>query len=174
MGNYVMIFKPIKISPESLFLGSNVTILHHARIEGITEYGEQVFNPRISIEDGVTIQQNLHLTCANEIQIGSNTAIAANVTITDINHRYDDITVPPEKQPLNVSKVKIGENCKIYNNSVILPGTKLGRHTIVGANAVVSGHFPDYCVIAGIPAKILKLYNKETCTWEIACKNEKK
>jgi acetyltransferase-like isoleucine patch superfamily enzyme len=41
---------------------------------------------------------------------------------------------------------------------VILPGTVLGRNVVVGAGAVVRGTFPDHCVIAGVPARIVRRY----------------
>ena len=50
-------------------------------------------------------------------------------------------------------------------NSVILPGTILGKHCVVGANSVVSGVFDDYSVIVGSPARVVKKYNKETREW---------
>ena len=59
----------------------------------------------------------------------------------------------------------IGENCFIGYGAVIMPGTKLGKQCIVGANAVVCGDFPDYCVIAGVPAKIVKKYNEKLNEW---------
>ncbi len=120
----------------------------------------------IQIGNNFSIQQNMHLTCAKAISIGSNTAIAANVTITDINHSYVDILIPVEKQPWEISPVEIGEDCKIYNNAVILPGTKLGKHNVVGANSVVSAIFPDFCVIVGIPASIIKRYNFQSKKWQ--------
>lgn len=117
------------------------------------------------MHDGVRIQQNLHLTCASRIEIGENTAIAANVTITDIHHPYTDIDTPIEKQDLEVHPVKIGKDCKIYNNAVILPGTVIGNHVSIGANSVVKGTFPDNCVVAGIPAVILKKYDASIGEW---------
>jgi acetyltransferase-like isoleucine patch superfamily enzyme len=55
--------------------------------------------------------------------------------------------------------VIIGEGCKIYNNTVILPGVELGKHCVVGANSVVlEGVYPDFCIIVGSPAKIIKQY----------------
>lgn len=162
------IIKPILLTPKFIFLKSNILIRDNCRIEAVSEYMGAIYNPRIIIDECVTIEQNLHLTCANSITIGRDTAIAANVTITDISHPYADINLSPEKQPLQVSKVLIGAACKIYNNAVILPGTILGNHNIVGANAVVSGVFPDYCVIAGAPARILKQYNTITSRWEKA------
>lgn len=149
-----------------MLMGDRIAIWNHARIEGISEYEGVKFSPAIIINDGVTIQQNLHLTCAKKVEIGKNTAIAANVTITDINHGYERIDMPPERQPIEVTDVSIGDDCKIYNNVVILPGSKLGKHNIVGANSIVRGTFPEYCVIAGTPAKIIKRYNPETSVWE--------
>lgn len=159
------VIKPIYITPKYVELGENVLIWYHARLEGVSKYNNVCFSPRIILHNGVTIQQNLHLTCAQCIEIGDNTAIAANVTITDIHHPYDDIDTPIERQNLIVKPVKIGNDCKIYNNAVILPGTIIGKHVTVGANSVVSGNFPDYCVIVGAPAKIVKRYDFYTCRW---------
>ena len=143
-----------------------MTIRNNCRIEGVDNYEGVQYSPDIVIGDKVKIQQNFHLTCASKVVIGKNTAIAANVSITDVNHGYQDISLPPERQPLKVSPVFIAENCKIYNNVVILPGTKLGKHNIVGANSVVSGTFPDYSVIVGAPAKLIKQYNPTSNSWD--------
>lgn len=164
-GNFLII-NPIVFTQQHCIIGKNVFIRNNARIEGVGRHEHAKFYPLIQIGENVSIEQNLHLTCADKIIIGGNTAIASNVTITDINHCYRDINLPPEKQPLQINAVVIGEDCKIYNNAVILPGTILGTHNVVGANSVVSGRFPDYCVIAGAPAKIIKRYNPATKNWE--------
>ncbi|WP_441557811.1 DapH/DapD/GlmU-related protein [Chryseobacterium sp. 2TAF14] len=147
-------------------MGDRVSIGNNARIEGIKHYEAEKFDPKIILNDGVTIQQNIHLTCAESIEIGKNTAIAANVTITDIHHPYDDIHLPIEQQNITTKPVYIGEGCKIYNNVVIMQGTKIGKHCTIGANSIVSGYFDDYCVIVGAPAKIVKKYNSDTKIWE--------
>ena len=156
----------IIITPKFISIGRNVLVQPHSRIEGISFYQGDYFNPKIIIDDNCTIQQNIHLTCGSSIYIGKNTAIAANVTITDINHQYENISLPIENQPINVNSVYIGDDCKIYNNSVILPGTKLGKHCVIGANSVVNGSYQDYCVIVGIPAKIIKRYCFDSNKWK--------
>lgn len=166
LGKGSFIDSPIKITEKYIECGKKVYIGKYCRIEGIEQYNKQTYTPKIKFEDGVTIQQFLHLTCANQIKIGKNTAIAASVTITDIHHPYKDITIPIEQQDIEVGDVMIGEDSKIYNNAVILPNTKLGKHTTVGANSVVSGVFPDYCVIVGAPAKIVKRYCFEEQKWK--------
>lgn len=157
--------KPLHITPQFIELGTDVSIWYNARIEGVKRYNDIEYSPRIIIRDRVSIQQNIHLTCANYIEIGENTAIAANVTITDIHHPYDNIDIPIERQNLVVKSVVIGSDCKIYNNAVILPGTIIGHHVTIGANSVVRGVIPDYSVIAGIPARIIKSFDFNTGQW---------
>ena len=165
-GKKFRLLSPMLITPEFIECGSNVLILKNARIEGVDKYQGEVFHPRIILEDEVTIQQNLHLTCANKITIMNKVAIGANVTITDINHPYKNINLSIEEQPIEVSEVFIGANSKIYNNSVILPGVRLGKHTVVGANSIVlSGNYPDFCVLVGCPAKIVNKYDIRLKKW---------
>jgi acetyltransferase-like isoleucine patch superfamily enzyme len=166
MGLKVVVYKPILITIKALSFGTNIFIRDFARIEAIYSYQGVKFDPVIQIDDNVSIEQNLHLTCAGKIHLGSNTAIAANVTMTDINHPYQIIDLPPEKQFIEVNAIEIGPDCKIYNNAVILPGTRLGKHCIVGANSVVQGKFyEEYSVIVGAPAKIIKRYSFEQKAW---------
>ena len=159
------IINPIKITPKFIYMKEYVQVYNNARIEGVSKYNEILYCPKIIFKRSVTIQQNLHLTCANSIVVGENTAIAANVTITDIHHPYLDVNIPIERQDLKVGFVEIGDDCKIYNNAVILQNTRLGKHVTVGANSVVSGVFPDYCVIVGAPAKIVRRYDFTMSKW---------
>jgi|SRR6218665_3560032 len=160
-----IIMKPLHLTPESIVVGKRVFIWKNARIEGVKKYQSESFSPQIIINDGVSIQQNIHLTCAEFVEIGKNTAIAANVSITDIHHPYDNIDMPIEHQNIKTKPVFIGENCKIYNNSVIMQGTSIGNHCTIGANSVVSGKFDNYCVIVGAPARVIKRYCFEKHAW---------
>lgn len=160
------VIKPLLISPPYIKLGENVFIRNNGRIEGVSKYNDKRFSPLIVLEDGVHIEQNCHITCAASIVIGKNTAIASNVTITDIHHPYDDIDIPIEKQDIVTHDVSIGADCKIYNNAVILPGVHIGKHVTIGANSVVTHDLPDYCVAVGAPAKVVRKYNPSTHLWE--------
>lgn len=87
-----------------------------------------------------------------KIIIGKGTYIAPNVGIITANHDPCNLD-----EHLDGKDVVIGENCWIGMNSVILPGVVLGSRTIVGAGSVVTKSFPDgNCIIAGVPAKIIK------------------
>ena len=141
------------------FIGKN------ARIEAVTQYAGVAYAPRIIIGDNVCINQNFHCTCAQLVSIGNGTSITANCGIFDIIHPYEDVLVNPREAEIRVLPIKIGKDCLIGMNSVILPGTELGDHCVVGANSVVSGSFPNYSVLVGVPAKIIKRYDFATQTW---------
>ncbi len=99
------------------------------------------------------------------LNIGDNTTISANVFISNVDHEYTNINKSVMDQPYIKKDTLIGESCFIGYGATILPGTKLGNHCIVGSNAVVKGNYPDYCLIGGVPAKIIKKYDMDIQKW---------
>ena len=166
MGTGSIIKSPIFLkNVRNISIGNNVFIINHARIECVTQKDLQIFTPNLIIEDGVSFEQRCHITVAGELIICKNTIASFDVMITDIDHEYKNLTLPVAQQPLKISKTHIGENCFIGSGAKIQAGTILGRHCVIGTNAVVRGTFPDYSVIVGIPAKIVKRYDLEKKEW---------
>ena len=90
-----------------------------------------------------------------KIIIGKGTLIGPNCGLITTNHDINNL-----KEHLEGKEIKIGENCWIGMNTVILPGVELGNHTIVGAGSIVTKSFPEGdCIIVGNPAKIIKNLN---------------
>ncbi|MDD4353350.1 MAG: acyltransferase [Candidatus Nanoarchaeia archaeon] len=117
--------------------------------------------PCIIIDDGVVFGRRLVLSAAHQIHIHKNVLFAPNVYVSDHSHSYTKIDVPIKNQGIcDINAVEIGENGWIGINVVILPGTKIGKNCVIGANSVVKGIFPDNVIIAGAPAKIIKKYGK--------------
>lgn len=151
--------KPIFLSGlRRLKIGKNVRIYPHLRLEILV-------GGSVEIKGNVSIGQGLHITSQGKLTINSGTVITGNVAITNIDHQYEDISRPVLEQPHLVSDTEIGENCFIGFGCVIQAGTILGKHCIVGANSVVRGHFPDYSVIVGAPARIVKRFDIESEKW---------
>ena len=65
-----------------------------------------------------------------------------------------------------VKTTRIGEGSFIGYGAAIQAGTILGKHCIVGTNAVVRGSYPDYSVIVGVPGRVIKRYNPKSGNWE--------
>lgn len=95
----------------------------------------------------------------DRIKIGNYTRIGANCKIID--NDFHPIELEYRHKGLNEQYTRrlpivIGDDCFIGMNSIILKGTTLGNNVIVGAGSVVHGSFPDNCIIAGNPAKLIK------------------
>ncbi|WP_448672243.1 acyltransferase [Sphingobacterium multivorum] len=141
-------------------IGRRVRIFPNVRLE---VHGD---DSSLTIEDNVAIGQNVHITSGGNLIIGESTTILANVFITNIDHNYTEIDRHILEQEMLIKNTQIGENCFIGIGAAIQAGTILGRQCVVGANSVVRGVFPDYCVIVGVPARIVKRFNFDTQQWE--------
>lgn len=98
----------------------------------------------------------IHCTIIGPVCIGSHVNLAQGITVTALNHNFEDITQRIDQQGITTKPIVIGDDVWIGANSVILPGVTLGSHVIVAAGAVVTKDIPDNCVVAGVPAKVIK------------------
>lgn len=161
VGKLSYIGKPLYITgAKKISVGDKVRIYPGIRMEAL-DGGE------IYIGNNIAVEQNVHIISGERIlNIGDDTTISANVFISNVDHEYKDIDKSVMEQPLQFKETQIGKGCFIGYGAVILPGTRLGNHCIVGANAVVRGNYPDNCVIAGSPARIIKKYDLEIESWK--------
>jgi len=118
-------------------------------------------NPVVTIGRGCIIGRGSHIIGHWSIVIGDRIQTGPYVYITDQNHGYEDLNEPIGWQNPSVAAVEIGSGSWLGANAVILPGTKLGRNTVVAAGAVVRGEFPDHVVLGGVPAKVLRHHDPE-------------
>lgn len=123
-------------------------------------------DPVINIGDGSYIGRFVHIVSVNKIEICDNVAMADKVYITDNAHNYEDInTLMKEQEILDFGPVVIGENTWLGENACIM-GASIGKHCVIGVNAVVTTDIPDYSIAVGSPARVIKQYNFNTKKWE--------
>lgn len=143
-------------------IGKNVTIKSSFLSNLVGLYSRTIIVTRTK-DANVTIGNNVGISGATiyarkSIEIGDNTLIGGNTKILDNDFHPLEIEARNEdmKEKILTRPIKIGKNCFIGCNSIILKGTELGDGCIVGAGAVVSGKFEPNCVIAGNPAVVIK------------------
>jgi acetyltransferase-like isoleucine patch superfamily enzyme len=113
-------------------------------------------NIEIGIGAAPGLSPNCYIQGAGGIKLGDYSLVGPGVGIISANHDICDIH--RHQQSLGVV---IGKYCWIGMNAVILPGVRLGDHTVVAAGAIVTNSFPDgYCVLAGNPARKIKTLDK--------------
>lgn len=113
------------------------------------------FSTRTKLGDysGIGINADIKGKCT----IGKYVMMGPNCTIYTWNHEFSDTTKPMMEQGFSEEKeVVIGDDVWIGGNVTILPGVKIGSHSIIGACSVVTKDVPEYAIVAGNPAQIKK------------------
>ena len=111
---------------------------------------------RIIIQNVCNSRKN-RIRCAGGVEIGDNTIFGNYVSLHSENHNFANVETPIRCQGVNRKGIVIGEDCWIGAKVTILDGTKIGNGCIVAAGAVVRGEIPEYSIIGGIPAKVIKM-----------------
>ena len=109
------------------------------------DYGRQV-----EIGERVFIGNNFIATAFAGIEIKDGAMIANGCTIATVNHDFNDLNVVSGKS------VVIGSGAWICSRVTIVPGVTIGEGAVVAAGSVVTKSVPDYAVVAGNPARIIK------------------
>ena len=150
---------------KSLDYGVGLTIGHNCRfdLDGTKS--------TLKIGCGCEFGDNTHIVAYDKVEIGNNVLIASKVFISDTNHgnykgnNQSLPSIPPRERELITYPVKIGNNVWIGENVVILPGVTIGDGCVVGANSVVNKDIQNNFIVAGTPAKVIKVWNDKEQSW---------
>ena len=98
----------------------------------------------------------LHNTIIGPVTIGSHVNLAQGITVTALNHNFENAEKHIDEQGVSTTPVTIEDDVWIGANAVILPGVHIGNHCVVAAGAVVTKDVPPHSLVGGVPAKIMK------------------
>jgi len=142
-----------------IHIGRDTLVGPHVSISaGMVPGQEMVTDPVVRIGDRCMIGRGSHIVGHFQVEVGDDVHTGPYVYITDQNHGYEDPDEVVHAQWPRDIPVVIGSGSWIGTGVVVLPGTVLGKNVVVGAGAVVRGTFPDHCVIAGVPARVVRSY----------------
>lgn len=147
-------------------IGTNVKNKDGYRIECYKKFGGGELTPQLVLGDNVNIGYCFSALVSDSLIIEKNAIIASNVLITTHNHGTNpESAIPYARQDLCTDKVIVGEGAWIGEKVIILPGVKIGHHSIIAAGAVVTKSIPPYSMAAGVPAKVFRNYDFDLHLW---------
>lgn len=150
------------VNPECIHVGTFVKIGSHAVIEALVpERGVGVH-----IGDGAYIGHFARITAVGEVVIGEEAMLADRVYVSDTGHVYEDVTQPIKRQGLRDGRrVEIGRGAWLGIGAVVVGNVRIGENAVVGANSVVREDVPDFTVVAGNPARVVRRHDGERWQW---------
>ena len=98
----------------------------------------------------------LHNTIIGPVTIGSHVNLAQGITITALNHNFEDSEKRIDQQGISTKEVVLEDDIWVGANAVILPGVTIGKHAVVAAGAIVTKDVPPHSLVAGVPAKVIR------------------
>ena len=120
----------------------------------------------LNIGEGCSFGEDNIINVFSKVVFGNRVLTADRVSFISNIHSYENIGIPICNQETKFGTIEIGDGTWFGINSTVLPNTVIGRNCVIAAHAVVKGIFPDNCVIAGVPGRVIKIYNKDKDKWE--------
>ena len=136
--------------PENIKIGDNVYVGHYTILKGY-------YKNKMVIGSGTWIGQQCFFHSAGGLVIGENVGIGPGVKIVTSSHRLDQLACPILHSEIKFAPVVIESDADIGVGAILLPGVHVGRGAQVAAGAVVASDVPDYAIVGGVPARVIRM-----------------
>lgn len=163
-------------NPQLIKAGKNLTLKDHVSIQAMStdgvQFGNNVMVGRYTtiectgvvraLGSGLKVGNNSNFGDYNYIGvrgfviIGNDVLFGSRVSIHAENHNYERKDIPIRSQGESRLGVIIEDDCWIGSGAIILDGVTIHHGSVVAAGSVVTKDVPDYSVVAGVPAKVIK------------------
>lgn len=152
---------------KGIYIADSINVCDYARILVHEFCHNDNVEWNIKINDGVLVNVGSIIQAFNQIEIGKYVMLAPYVYISDNSHEYSNYNVPILVQlyKKELNKVLIKDGAWIGTGAKVIGNVTIGYGVVVAANAVVVKDVPDHCVVAGIPAEIIKICDYRTGEW---------
>ena len=152
------IYRPRRIfGAQFIEMGDRSTVDQYGWLAALESYAGVRYKPQIVLGDDVHIGRYACLTAISSIVIEDGCLFSEHVYISDHGHGMDpEGGLIVDQRLVSKGPVWIGAGSFVGYRACILPGVILGKHCIVGANSVVTHSFPDFSVVAGCPARLIR------------------
>lgn len=148
---YALFFPALRnwvVSRYVISCGKNLRVMHGAEISpNIRAGANNALGTRCMIQSNVTL--------------GDNVIMGPDVKIYSKNHAFDRTDIPVREQGDTHHETTLGNDVWVGANVLIMAGVTVGNHCILAAGAVVAKDVPDYAIVGGNPAKIIRMRNEE-------------
>lgn len=164
-GRRTLIVRPVGVERQDrIFLGDDIYVAAQSCL-AVRPLGSDAGAAELVIGDGCKIGRFNHIYATGSVRLGKKVLTANGVYVSDNLHGYRDVGAAVMDQPLQqLSATEIGDGSWLGHNACVV-GARLGKHCVVGANAVVTRDAPDYSVIVGAPGRIIRRYDAERGEW---------
>jgi maltose O-acetyltransferase len=162
---YLLLFRntPEDYRPYALFFPSIRSWLVRNYLEQCGKKPRVKHGAEISLNSTIGDYSELGTRCMvqSNVHIGSHVIMGPDIKIYSRNHRFERLDMPIKDQGKHYLETYIGDDVWLGANTIITAGCHIGNHAVVAAGAVVTNDVPDYAVVGGVPAKIIKYRNRD-------------
>jgi acetyltransferase-like isoleucine patch superfamily enzyme len=117
----------------------------------------RVHEGEVRIGAKTVMGQECTISAYQHVSIGRECVIADRVMLIDFDHGVVDVERPIRLQGIYKRDVDVGHNCWIGYGACVLRGVTIGDNAVVGTSAVVTRDVPDNAVVAGVPARVIRM-----------------